>query len=1764
MTVNKQAFFLFVIVFLFSFGEAFAQLDTVHRIPPLHARQTQDIEDHHLYLSTPKQQSFQVTITDGAGNPFKNSPYTISNSNPAQIKVGTGQNPSTKLMVTDDSLGTKLTAKGLVLKARKPFYVNARYRSPAQAGALTSKGLAGHGKEFRAGFMPQYLAQFRRNFVTSFQAVKDSTQITVKDYDPQVKFESKPNKITANSLKITLNKGETYVLAGNTDVSANLRGFLGAKIQSDKPIVVNAGNFTGSIANAGGQDIGIDQIVPVDKLGTQYASIEGNGPSSQERPMVLDAFDNTKVYVNNATTPDATINAGEWYLIPHNKYQNGSHNNMGIRTSKPAYCYQFLSASTGGGISTTSPGTNFLAPLDCGLPKEVDNIPKIEEIGNQTFSGDIILVTEKGSTVKVNGNIETGAISVPGVPDWETYKISGYTGNVKITSTGALEAGFYGVGSGGKTPGYSGLYSGFTLDLEADFAYQDTISYTRETSGCFNDTIDVAFTGEKEPGTEFKWEFGKASALNPSGNPGQFAQTNQGPYQLIYRSQNYDSVVRDSVQLVVKDGNCKDSITKAIRIFEVAPRQPATLENVTVLKDQVVKVDFKGLDVRDLNRYEVLRRKGGSGAFQQADQVVNPDTPDKRFTVLDTVNTRDTQLCYTIATVRGCKKTAHSDTFCATQLEGRPSNNANLLTWQHFSGYAIDSQLVLRKAGSGYDTIARLSGSDTTYKDQPLACNVAESYKVLSLEKGGDRTTLSDSVRLTPFDTLAPGAPRIQRLSILSDTEARLSWLRTDSSVTRHELWLKARGQAWQIIDTVGLQNTYTYTGLDTRDSQYCARIVGIDSCSANRSAFSTPHCAVQLEGRAGNLENILNWQAYEGFDNPSYEVQILSDGGWQVIGTASDTTYTDSIDLTCGVTERYRIRTISGGQVDTAFSDTTALTPVDTIAPPAADLRFASANLNNEVKLEWNWQTNTNQKFFEVWRNQGPGTNFQVLDTIVLDSTYADPTANPRTTDHQYYIIATDSCRAKNVATSDTDRLMTPTVRTGACDPKNELSWNKYEDLPRGTDIYEVYRNQTATSNEFNLQTTNNDQQTTYTDNNVQDNTTYCYRIKAVDTQSGYTSWTDSFCRKVFEFPEPDTPDLISASVTRTGETNGAVKLTWDRYEADTFAEGYALYHREQGSSGSYQRIQTTGDLDDTTYTHTGINTANKRNSYRLVVYNQCGDTSAFSETHTTIDLEATNRNGGVRLDWSAYEGFFVYGYDVERATDDGQWETITFLTRDTSLTDSTVQCGKRYTYRVIAYDRTGNSAYSDTLVRQAFDTIRPAEPELISASVSRTGTGNGAARLDWQASPAPDLAACILERRSADRSTYQVIDTIPGASSSYRDAGLNTSEQPYTYRLRAIDSCGNLSSAYTDPHRTIHLGADGISEAVSLDWTAYQGDRVVSYQVLRNDSLLYRLPGDSTRKLDQDISCDSTYTYQIRAVLSNDSTVVLSNTDQAEPFDNTPPDPVRLQRVSVAAFNDVVEVSWQPAGTKDLRAYQVYRRTASGQGPQLVGSVTDRETTTFYDSLAVTEQADLCYQVRAIDNCGNSTQLSRPDCLIQLEGQAREDLTNRLTWPPYSRWANGTRTYQVFKKRSDSLYTPIARLDSSTRTYTDEELADSAEQFCYYIRAEGFGEGTYSRSTRVCLEQSAVVYIPNTFTPASSFTVNDQFGPEGLYIDNYQMQIYNRWGEEVFSTSEGEKWDGTYNGELVPQGVYHYQIRVQGEDGTTRSFEGSITIAR
>ena len=321
MKLRFSVLLTFVLLFSTGIKDLYAQLDTIHWIPPLHSRDNNQITDHYIYLSTPETSSFKVTVEDGSGKEISGSPFTISNSNPKKVNIGNGQNPGTELMVPFDSLNTTLKSSGLVMKASEPFYANSRYRSPAQGASLTAKGLSAKGKTFRLGSMPQNGDNYLRNFVASFFATEDNTTIFVLDYDNGVEFDG-PTSKTANFLSISLNKGETYVISGYTDKTANQQGFVGALVNSNKPIVVNTGNYTGSISNnATLQDIGIDQIVPISGIGQDYATIEGDGQTDQERPMVVAHKNNTKVYVNGGSTPVATLNAGGWHLVKNSNYK---------------------------------------------------------------------------------------------------------------------------------------------------------------------------------------------------------------------------------------------------------------------------------------------------------------------------------------------------------------------------------------------------------------------------------------------------------------------------------------------------------------------------------------------------------------------------------------------------------------------------------------------------------------------------------------------------------------------------------------------------------------------------------------------------------------------------------------------------------------------------------------------------------------------------------------------------------------------------------------------------------------------------------------------------------------------------------------------------------------------------------------------------------------------------------------------------------------------------------------------------------------------------------------------------------------------------------------------------------------------------------------------------------------------------------------------------------------------------------------------------
>jgi len=96
----------------------------------------------------------------------------------------------------------------------------------------------------------------------------------------------------------------------------------------------------------------------------------------------------------------------------------------------------------------------------------------------------------------------------------------------------------------------------------------------------------------------------------------------------------------------------------------------------------------------------------------------------------------------------------------------------------------------------------------------------------------------------------------------------------------------------------------------------------------------------------------------------------------------------------------------------------------------------------------------------------------------------------------------------------------------------------------------------------------------------------------------------------------------------------------------------------------------------------------------------------------------------------------------------------------------------------------------------------------------------------------------------------------------------------------------------------------------------------------------------------------------------------------------------------------------------------------------------------------------------------------------------------------------------------------------------------------------------------------KNCYVNIPNSFTPDED-GLNDYFLPRQLLskgVKTFKMDIFNRWGQIIFETTsiDGRGWDGKFNGEPQPAGVYIYLIDVSFINGTSEHYTGNVTLLR
>ena len=106
----------------------------------------------------------------------------------------------------------------------------------------------------------------------------------------------------------------------------------------------------------------------------------------------------------------------------------------------------------------------------------------------------------------------------------------------------------------------------------------------------------------------------------------------------------------------------------------------------------------------------------------------------------------------------------------------------------------------------------------------------------------------------------------------------------------------------------------------------------------------------------------------------------------------------------------------------------------------------------------------------------------------------------------------------------------------------------------------------------------------------------------------------------------------------------------------------------------------------------------------------------------------------------------------------------------------------------------------------------------------------------------------------------------------------------------------------------------------------------------------------------------------------------------------------------------------------------------------------------------------------------------------------------------------------------------------------------------------------GCVDTTTKRIIVEEFLLYIPNSFTPEYD-GINDVFLPKGIGVAEYQLKIYNRWGEHFFTSDDlNIGWDGTTEREerIVQTGVYVYLINVIDIFGQKHTYNGQVTLIK
>ncbi|MFT7099794.1 MAG: gliding motility-associated-like protein [Bacteroidia bacterium] len=469
--------------------------------------------------------------------------------------------------------------------------------------------------------------------------------------------------------------------------------------------------------------------------------------------------------------------------------------------------------------------------------------------------------------------------------------------------------------------------------------------------------------------------------------------------------------------------------------------------------------------------------------------------------------------------------------------------------------------------------------------------------------------------------------------------------------------------------------------------------------------------------------------------------------------------------------------------------------------------------------------------------------------------------------------------------------------------------------------------------------------------------------------------------------------------------------------------------------------------------------------------------------------------------------------------------------------------------------------------------DSIRPTDPEILRVTVNT----NDEIQLDYKQSTNLDFKEYIIYREGTTGFNLLAAEK-NNRKTSYFSNGNQTLGRSYCFKLEEKNTCGLLSDTFTDlRHCTIEIEAVGDTNKNIVTWNRYEGWNTVSvYNIYRkelnNPSVMQQIgtvSGDSNSYVDSILYCNIDYSYKVEGIEENGNLQTSwSDTANATPIWLYTPPSNTLVRATVEQDIEIL-IEWDSVA-KSIIPISQYNLLKSWNGKNYTllyeGSNTEFK---FVDKKALVDDRSYFYQTYAIDECNDTSDIWNYGKTILLQADTSADQRPHLEWSHYMGWTEDISYYAVEIKNPDGSFMEIANFPYQDTIFTDYITnLNQRPNYCYRIVAYkeivNNKPQIISVSNEDCSPVRSKIYYPNAFTPNAD-KINDFYVTPSEYIKDYEISIYNRWGEKVFQTTDISKhWDGNYLGKAAQQDAYAVIVVTTGVDLVRRVHQGTITLIR